>query len=97
MGYGKRTALSEYRPIRRGGKGVRTIQLTPRNGEVAGVTVVDEADEIMFITLEGIMIRMSVSDVSCMGRSTQGVRLMKLEENDSLVALAHVVRQEDDE
>ncbi|MGI6081956.1 MAG: DNA gyrase subunit A [Limnochordia bacterium] len=94
-GYGKRTALSEYRMIRRGGKGVRTLQMTHRNGDIAGVTVVDEADEIMFITMEGIMIRMSVSDISSMGRTTQGVRLMKLEENDSLVALAHVVRQED--
>jgi DNA gyrase subunit A len=97
MGYGKRTPLSEYRAINRGGKGVRTLQVTPKNGGIAGVSVVDAADEIMFITIEGIMIRMNVSGISQTGRSTQGVRLMKLEENDSLVALAHVIGHDEED
>jgi len=89
-GYGKRTPLTDYRSTGRGGKGIRTLNVTNKNGPIVGLAVLSPADEIMFITKEGIMIRMQVSDISVMGRATQGVRLMKLEENDSLVALAPI-------
>ncbi len=89
-GYGKRTLLPEYRITGRGGKGIRTLNVTGKNGPIVGLAIVSPADEIMFITREGIMIRMQLSDISQMGRATQGVRLMKLEENDSLVALAPI-------
>lgn len=96
-GYGKRTPLAEYRITARGGKGIRTMNLTRKNGDIVGLKVVSPSDEVMFITKEGIMIRMNVSDISQVGRSTQGVRLMKLEENDDLVALACVAAHEDEE
>ena len=95
-GYGKRTPLSEYRITGRGGKGIRTIQVTERNGPIAGVKVVREEDEIMMISQEGIMIRISVKDIPRLGRSTQGVRLMRLAEADYVVALAQVVGRSED-
>ena len=95
-GFGKRTPLSEYRITGRGGKGIRTIQMTDRNGPITGIKVVREDDDIMLISLEGIMIRLSVKDISRLGRSTQGVRLMRLGENDRVVALAQVATKDDD-
>jgi DNA gyrase, A subunit len=95
-GYGKRTELSEYRVTGRAGKGIRTIAVTEKNGPVSGVKVVREDDEIMLISQEGIMIRFSVTDVSRMGRATQGVRLMRLEADDRVVALAKIAGKDDD-
>jgi DNA gyrase subunit A len=96
-GYGKRTAIGEYRVTNRGGKGIRTLNITPKNGQIVGIKVVAADDEVMFITKEGILIRMELSGISEMGRATQGVRLMKLEENDELIALAHVVTNEEED
>ncbi len=90
-GFGKRTTLDQYRPQRRGGKGVMTIRPTKRNGPLVGIKVVNEGEEIMMITAEGVIIRMAVKDISSMGRTTQGVTLMKLDRQDSVVALAKVV------
>lgn len=95
-GYGKRTPLDEYRVTGRGGKGVLTLNATDKNGAIVGLKVVSPEDEVMFITMEGIMIRMNVSDISQTGRATQGVRLMRLEDNDSLVALARVLARDDE-
>lgn len=97
-GYGKRTPLDEYRVTGRGGKGVRTLNQTKKTGKVAGARVVRDSNDIMLISLEGIMIRMSVADISQMGRNTQGVILMKLQDSkDKIVAIAKTVGKEEDE
>lgn len=90
-GYGKRTPVEEYRVTRRGGKGVKTLQRTDRTGAIVGIGVVHSSNEIMLISNHNIMIRMSVADISLQSRSTQGVRLMRLEEGDRVVALANLV------
>ncbi|MGI6558952.1 MAG: DNA gyrase subunit A [Limnochordia bacterium] len=93
-GFGKRTLLEEYRRIGRGGKGVKTLQRTEKTGFVAGIKVVDEDDEVVLITEAGVMIRINVDDISRQGRSTQGVTLMRLDEDDRVIALA-LARMED--
>jgi len=93
-GYGKRTAMTEYRQQARGGKGVFTVRPSERNGEIVGALVVHEDDEIMAISKEGIIIRIKVDDISSMGRTTQGVTIMKLAENDTVVAMARVADHE---
>ena len=90
-GYGKRTEISEYRLISRGGSGVRNIICSERNGKVISINSVDHNDEIMLITMNGITMRMPVSQISVIGRSTQGVRLMKLEDKDKLVSVAKII------
>lgn len=96
-GYGKRTPLSEYRSQTRGGKGIINIKTTKRNGNVVGVLVVSEEDEIMMISAEGIMIRLKAKEVSTMGRNTQGVTLMRTSENDHIVAIAKIHEEQDEE
>ncbi len=91
-GYGKRSKLEDYRLIKRGGKGVRNIKTSDRNGKVVGVRMVREDDDLMFVTKKGIAIRTPVKGISVIGRNTQGVRLMKLEENDKIVGIARVVK-----
>ena len=95
-GFGKRTALEEYRAISRGGKGVRTLNITDKTGEIVGIEVVHDSNEVMLISVEGIMIRMIVSDIPQQGRNTQGVRLMKLGDNDRVIAAAKIVGKSDD-
>lgn len=95
-GYGKRTPLSEYRSQSRAGKGIKAIRLTKRNGQVAGIKVVREGNEVMVISAEGVLIRLDVKDISMQGRDAQGVTLMKLDEKDSVVAVARVVNREEE-
>ncbi|NLA59456.1 MAG: DNA gyrase subunit A [Firmicutes bacterium] len=95
-GYGKRTDLEEYRSQGRGGKGIKAINRTERTGPVVGAKVVSEEDELMLITLGGIMIRQSVADISVFGRNTQGVKLMRLEEDERVVAVALVAGKSED-
>ncbi|RJQ17331.1 DNA gyrase subunit A [Candidatus Woesearchaeota archaeon] len=90
-GYGKRTMISEYRLINRGGTGVINIQCTERNGKVAAIKEVNDVDELMFISKKGIIIRTLASHISVIGRNTQGVRLMKLQADDKVVAAAKIV------
>ena len=92
-GYGKRTSKSEYRLINRGGSGVINIQCSDRNGKVVSICPVMENDDIMFISKNGIIIRVPATDISVIGRNTQGVRIMKLEENDKVVAAVKVPRE----
>ena len=96
-GYGKRTPLEEYRQQARGGKGVFTVRPSARNGEIVGALVVKDDEEIMVISKEGIIIRIKVSEISTMGRTTQGVTIMKMGEQDSVVSMARVAEHEHEE
>tara|TARA_Y100000310_G_C20272355_1_gene618619 strand:- start:260 stop:622 length:363 start_codon:yes stop_codon:yes gene_type:complete len=90
-GYGKRTKISDYRLIKRGGFGVINIICNERNGKVVSIKSVDDEDSIMFISQKGNVIRTFARDVSTIGRNTQGVRIMRLADNDRVVAAAKVV------
>ncbi|MCD1294090.1 DNA gyrase subunit A [Methanocella sp. CWC-04] len=92
-GFGKRTPVSEYTPHRRGGQGMINIKTTLRNGGVVTVACVTSEEEIMMATMDGVMIRMKVSDIAEIGRNTQGVRLIKLRPEDKVVAVAKVVSE----
>ncbi|MFZ5753986.1 MAG: DNA gyrase subunit A [Bacillota bacterium] len=96
QGFGKKTPLTEFRIQSRGGKGIIGIKVTSRNGQVAGIMISSEGDEIMLITLDGIMIRVSVDEISTMGRATQGVKIMRLGENDKVVALARIAGKDEE-
>lgn len=96
-GYGKRTPVSEYRVQSRGGKGIITSKITNKTGHAVGMKVVKDNDEIMLINLSGIIIRLNVNEISEMGRSTQGVKLMKVPENESVVSIAKISSDEDQE
>lgn len=95
-GFGKRTPVSDYRLQTRGGKGIINIKTSGRNGEVVSLQVVRPEEEVMMITAEGIIIRIRAGDVSMMGRATQGVTLMRLDEGDKVVALAMVGSEGED-
>ena len=93
-GYGKRTAIDEYRVTGRGGLGIINIQTTGRNGRVVGVACVAETDEVMFITQQGMVLRTPARNVSIIGRNTQGVRLIDMDEGDRAVSVARLEEQE---
>jgi DNA gyrase subunit A len=95
-GYGKRTEIEEYRLTRRGGKGVINIRATERNGKVVGVQAVGDEDEVMLITAKGIMLRTDLSNVRAIGRATQGVRLIRVDEGDKVVAVAKIASDGDE-
>ena len=90
-GYGKRTPISDYRLTNRGGYGVINIQTTERNGKVIAISSVSDDDQLMFMSRNGIMIRMPAKGISVIGRNTQGARIMRLAPNDSVVSVAKVV------
>ncbi|MCY3764208.1 MAG: DNA gyrase subunit A [Gemmatimonadetes bacterium] len=90
-GYGKRTGVSDYRLTRRGGKGVINIRTTDRNGKVVAVRGVEDEDELMIVTLNGILIRQPIHEISSIGRNTQGVRLINLDEEDRVIDVARVI------
>jgi DNA gyrase subunit A len=94
-GYGKRTQFAEYPPHRRGGKGVIGIQTSERNGEVVAMREVADCEELILITERGMTVRIPASSVSCIGRSTQGVKLITTEESDRLSSIAVVEPEED--
>jgi DNA gyrase subunit A len=96
-GYGKRTKLEDYRITNRGGKGIITVKATARNGRLVTIKEVVAADELMLITQNGIVIRMSVDTIAEIGRNTQGVRLMKPDEGDRVVGVARLVSEEAEE
>ncbi|MDQ3214381.1 MAG: DNA gyrase subunit A [Acidobacteriota bacterium] len=95
-GYGKRTELDEYRLQTRGGVGIINIQTSDRNGKVVGIAYVREDDELMIISQQGMIIRMRAGDVRSIGRATQGVRLIGMDEGDEVVAIAKLAEKEDD-
>ncbi|MFC4411640.1 DNA gyrase subunit A [Chungangia koreensis] len=89
-GYGKRTPEAEYRLQSRGGIGIKTCSITDKNGPLVAVKVVDGSEDLMLITVHGILIRMDVNDISVTGRSTQGVKLIRLGENETVATVAKV-------
>lgn len=96
-GYGKRSDIDEYRVTNRGGKGVKTINITDKTGNLVSIKSVTDANDLMIITKNGITIRMNVSDLRVMGRATQGVRLINIQENDAIAAVTRVDHEEDEE
>ncbi|MEJ2470599.1 MAG: DNA gyrase subunit A [Desulfuromonadales bacterium] len=96
-GYGKRTQIDEYRVQSRGGKGIITIKTSERNGKVVDIKLCDDDSDLMFITDRGKVLRTRVGALSIIGRNTQGVRLMVLEPDERIVAVAKLAEKEDDE
>ena len=94
-GYGKRTPVSEYPEHKRGGQGVFTITMTDKKGQLAACRVVDPSHELMIVSTTGVVIRVRVEDISELGRSTQGVKVMDVDEKDSVCALARMEVSED--
>ena len=94
-GFGKRTELTEYRVQTRAGKGVITYKTTPKTGKVVGIKVVNDDDEIMLITDNGIIIRLEVENISVLGRSTQGVTLMRTNDGGKVVSIAKVTSEDE--
>jgi hypothetical protein len=94
-GFGKRTPIGDYRLTSRGAQGVLTLKTTERNGRIAAIKEVVNDDELMIITRKGVLIRVPVSGVSQLGRATQGVHLIRLEEGDEVAAVAHIVRDDE--
>ncbi len=96
-GYGKRTEMDEYRLQSRGGKGIITMKTTDKTGRVVGGQQVTEDDQLMLISNKGKIIRMRIKDIRIIGRNTQGVRLIELEEGERVVSLARLAEKEEDE
>jgi DNA gyrase subunit A len=90
-GYGKRTHIEDYRVTNRGGKGVKTINITEKTGELIAIKAVTDKDDLMIINKSGLTIRLAVSSLRLMGRATQGVRLINLRQGDSIAAVTSVV------
>ena len=95
QGYGKRTEISEYKLQNRGGKGILNYNITDKTGPVAGVQMVDEADDLMLVTDDGVVIRIDVAEVPIYSRVTQGVRVMRLDEGVSLVTITRADKEPD--
>jgi DNA gyrase subunit A len=95
-GYGKRSWLEDYPVKHRGGKGVINIRTTKRNGKVVSIQEVSDNDQLMLITRLGIVIRCPISQLSVIGRNTQGVRLISLDEEDAVVDVAHLAREDEE-
>ncbi len=95
-GYGKRSSLDDYRITNRGGKGVKTINITEKTGNLVAIKNVTDKDDLMIINKSGITIRMAVSDLRVMGRATQGVKLINIKENDSIAAVAKVMHEDEE-
>jgi DNA gyrase subunit A len=93
-GVGKRTGFDEYRPQSRGGKGLITMRMTDKTGNMVGALTVQEDDEIMLITVGGQMVRIAVAGIREVGRITQGVKLIDLDDDDKLRAIASVISEE---
>jgi DNA gyrase subunit A len=87
-GFGKRSCLSDYPTHHRGGQGVKTIVMTPKKGLLAGMKIVTEENELMLVSEEGVVIRVGARDISLLGRSTQGVKVMNVGESDRVSAIA---------
>jgi DNA gyrase subunit A len=96
-GYGKRSSLDDYRITNRGGKGVKTLNITEKTGKLVSINGVTDADDLMIINKSGLTIRMDVSTLRVMGRATQGVRLINLKGGDSIAAVTKVMKDDEEE
>jgi DNA gyrase subunit A len=96
-GYGKRSSIDDYRITNRGGKGVKTLNITEKTGKLVALKSVTDEDDLMIINKSGITIRMAISDLRVMGRATQGVKLINIKDSDSIAAVAKVQHEEDSE
>jgi DNA gyrase subunit A len=97
QGFGKRTSFKEYRLQSRGGKGIINIKVTGKNGEAVGLTTVSDKDEIILMTEKGMIVRCPIKDIRSTGRSTQGVRLMRLDAGDKVASVAKIVPEDESE
>jgi len=95
-GYGKRSSLDDYRTTNRGGKGVKTLSITEKTGELVSIKNVSDLDDLMIINKSGIAIRMDVADLRVMGRATQGVKLINLKGSDTIAAVAKVMKDDEE-
>jgi DNA gyrase subunit A len=95
-GFGKRSDLSDYRITNRGGKGIKTIKTSDKNGKLIAIREVNDKDELVISTTGGMIIRQSVKDIRVMGRNTQGVRLIRLNEGDNITDIARVIPEDED-
>jgi DNA gyrase subunit A len=96
-GYGKRSDIDEYRITSRGAKGVKALNITDKTGKLVAIKEVTDDDDLMIITIKGIAIRMSISDLRVMGRATQGVKLIRMSESDSIASVTRIVKEETEE
>ena len=96
-GYGKRTPMEEYRITNRGGKGVKTINVTDKTGKLVGVLDVNEKEDLMITCKSGVTIRMKVANISEQGRATQGVKLIRIDEGDEIAAITKLDIEEEAE
>ncbi len=95
-GFGKRSSLEDYRITNRGGKGVKTISITPKTGQLVAIKNVTDNDDLMIIKKSGVAIRLAISELRVMGRATQGVKLINLKDDDSIAAVAKVVKDDEE-
>ena len=96
-GYGKRTSMKEYRPQARGGKGIITMKTNKRNGKVVTIQGVEGYEELMIVSRNGIIIRVEAAEISRQGRATQGIRVMRMDEDDSIVSVARLTMKTTEE
>jgi DNA gyrase subunit A len=94
-GYGKRTSVEEYRITNRGGKGVKTISVTDKTGKLVGILDVAESEDLIITCKSGITIRMKVADIRELGRATQGVKLIRIDESDEIAAITRIDVQDE--
>ena len=97
QGYGKRTPVEDYRPQTRGGKGIKTLNVKERNGHIVALKVVSEENDLMIVTVSGVIIRLEINGISSMGRNTQGVKLIRIENDEEVATVAKVETEETDE
>jgi len=95
-GYGKRTPIEEYRVQSRGGKGIKTLNVTEKNGHIIALKVVNEENDLMIVTVSGVIIRLNINGISTMGRNTQGVRLIRIENEEEVATVAKVESSEEE-
>ena len=96
-GFGKRSEIEDYRLTKRGGKGVITVKTSDRNGKMIAMKEVNDGDELVIITTGGMVLRQAVSELRVMGRNTQGVRLIRLNEGDEIADIARVIPEDEEE
>jgi len=96
-GFGKRSGIDDYRVTNRGGKGVKTLNITEKTGDLIAIKDVTDEDDLIIINRSGILIRIGVDTLRVMGRATQGVKLINLKNNDEIAAVTKVKREDDEE